>query len=51
VAAALVNGRGIGIEGGVVRFHPPYGPAWGRRGHGGGQHGRRHGGHGKGPWP
>ena len=43
VAEALVNGRGIGFEGGVVQFHPPYGRAWGRGGRG--PHG-----HGKGPW-
>ena len=58
VAEGLVLGRGIGFEGGVVRFHPPYGPAWGRGGRGGGPHGPHghghgHGphGHGKGPWP
>jgi predicted DNA-binding protein (UPF0251 family) len=45
VAEALVHGRGIGFEGGVVRFHPPYGPSWGRGGRGRGPHG-----HGKGPW-
>lgn len=50
VAEALVYGRGIVIEGGVVRFHPPYGHAWGRRGSGGAPHGHRHGGRGKGPW-
>jgi predicted DNA-binding protein (UPF0251 family) len=49
VAEALVNSRGIGIEGGVIRFHPPYGHAWGRRGSGGGPHGHGHGGRGKGP--
>jgi len=43
VAGALVQGRGFGIEGGVVRFHPPFGPGWGRGGRG--PHG-----HGKGPW-
>lgn len=43
VAAALVNGRGIGIEGRVVRFHPPHGHAWGRWGRGDGPHGHRHG--------
>jgi predicted DNA-binding protein (UPF0251 family) len=43
VAAALVNARAIGIEGGIVRFHPPYGYAWGRRGGGGGPHGYHHG--------
>ena len=43
VAAALVNARAIGIEGGVVRFHPPYGHAWGARRGGGGPHGHRHG--------
>ena len=46
VADALVHGKGIGIKGGVVRFHPPYGPArrgWGR---GRGPHG-----HGQRPWP
>jgi predicted DNA-binding protein (UPF0251 family) len=50
VAAALVTARAIGIEGGVVRFHPPYGHAWGRRrggGGGGGPHGHRHGHAGK----
>jgi len=43
VADALVYGKSIGIEGGVVKFNPPYGRAWRqrRRGH----HGR-----GKGPW-
>jgi predicted DNA-binding protein (UPF0251 family) len=45
VAEALVHGRGIGFEGGVVQFHPPYGRAWGRGGRGRGPHG-----HGKGPW-
>ena len=45
VAEALVHGRGIGFEGGVVRFHPPYGPFWGHGGRGRGPHG-----HGKGPW-
>jgi predicted DNA-binding protein (UPF0251 family) len=45
VAEGLVHGRGIGFEGGVVRFHPPYGPPWGGRGRGRGPHG-----HGKGPW-
>ena len=44
VAAALVHERGIGIEGGVIRFHPPYGRAWGRGGHRGGPHGRGHAG-------
>jgi predicted DNA-binding protein (UPF0251 family) len=44
VAAALVHERGIGIEGGVIRFHPPYGHTRGRRGHRGGPHGRGHGG-------
>ncbi|MBN2553326.1 MAG: DUF134 domain-containing protein, partial [Spirochaetales bacterium] len=44
VAAALVQERGIGIEGGVIRFHPPYGHGWGRRG--GGPHGHGYGGHG-----
>jgi predicted DNA-binding protein (UPF0251 family) len=48
VAEALVHGRGIGFEGGVVRFHPPYGPSWGHGGHGG--RGRGPHGHGKGPW-
>jgi hypothetical protein len=48
VAAALVQGRGIGIEGGIVQFHPPYGHAWGRRRGGGGGHGHRHGRSGKG---
>ena len=50
VAEALVHGRGIAVDGGVVRFHPPYGPAWGRRGHGRGPQGRGPHGHGKGPW-
>jgi len=50
VAAALVQGRGIGIEGGVVRFHPPYGHAWGRRGRGGGPHGHGGRGRGRGGW-
>ncbi|MBN1835245.1 MAG: DUF134 domain-containing protein [Spirochaetales bacterium] len=47
VAEGLVHGRGIGFEGGVVRFHPPQGPSWGGggRGRGRGPHG-----HGKGPW-
>ena len=45
VAEALVHGRGIGFEGGVVRFHPPYGRGWGHGGRGRGPHG-----HGKGPW-
>jgi predicted DNA-binding protein (UPF0251 family) len=40
VATALIRERGIGIEGGVIRFHPPYGHAWGRHGHRGGPHGR-----------
>lgn len=40
VADALVHGKGICIEGGIVRFHPPYG-----RTLRGGPHGR-----GKGPW-
>ena len=49
VAAALVNAKAIGIEGGVVQFHPPYGHGWaGRRG-GGGPHGHRHG-HGRQTW-
>jgi predicted DNA-binding protein (UPF0251 family) len=39
VADALVHGKGICIEGGIVRFHPPYGRAFR-----GGPHGR-----GKGP--
>jgi predicted DNA-binding protein (UPF0251 family) len=43
VAAALVQERGIGIEGGVIRFHKPYGHAWGRRGHRGGPHGHGQG--------
>jgi len=47
VTAALVQGRGIGIDGGVIRYHPP----WGGRGRGGGPHGHRHHGHGRGPWP
>ena len=47
VAEALVNARAIGIEGGVVQFHPPYGHAWG--GGRGGPHGHRHG-HGRKPW-
>jgi len=59
VAAALVQERGIGIEGGVIRFHPPYGHRWGRGGRRGGPQGRGHGchgghggnaGHGHGPW-
>jgi predicted DNA-binding protein (UPF0251 family) len=50
VTAALVHERGIGVEGGVIRFHPPYGHAWGRGGHGRGPHGHGHGGRGKGPW-
>jgi predicted DNA-binding protein (UPF0251 family) len=45
VAEGLVHGRGIGFEGGVVRFRPPHGPPWGGRGRGRGPHG-----HGKGPW-
>jgi predicted DNA-binding protein (UPF0251 family) len=45
VAGALVYGKGFAIEGGVVRFHPPYGRGWGRGGYGRGPHG-----HGKGPW-
>lgn len=49
VASALVNARAIGIEGGIVRFHPPYGHAWGRRRGGGGPHGHRHG-HGGKTW-
>ena len=51
VATALVYERGIGIEGGVIRFHYPYGYAWGRRGRGGGPHRHGQGGRGKGPWP
>jgi len=43
VADALVHGKSIGIEGGVVRFNPPYGRGW--RGGPRGPHG-----HGKGPW-
>jgi hypothetical protein len=46
VAAALVQGRAIGFEGGVVRFHPPHGHGHGPRGgagRGGGPHGHRHG--------
>ena len=43
VATALVHGKTISIEGGVVRFNPPYGRAW--RGGSRGPHGR-----GKGPW-
>ncbi len=43
VAAALVHGKSIGIEGGVVRFNPPHGRRW--RGGPHGPHGR-----GKGPW-
>lgn len=50
VASALVHGRGIGIEGGVIRFHPPYGHAWRRRGSGRGARGYGHGGRGNGPW-
>ena len=52
VADALVNGRGIGFEGGVVQFHPPYGHGWGRGGLGRGPHGHGHGrgGRGRGPW-
>jgi len=46
VAEALVQGRGISVGGGIVRYHPPYGPPWGRGGHGHGPHG----GHGNGPW-
>jgi len=48
VASALVNARAIGIEGGVVRFHPPYGHGWGGRRGGGGPHGH---GHGRKTWP
>jgi hypothetical protein len=48
VATALINERGIGVEGGVIRFHPPYGHAWGRGGRGGGPHGHGRGGGGKG---
>ena len=30
VADALIYGKSIGIEGGAVRFHPPFGPeGWG----------------------
>ncbi len=45
VATALVQERGIGIEGGVIRFHPPYGHGWGRGGgrRGGGPHGHGRG--------
>lgn len=43
VADALVHGKSIGIEGGVVRFNPPHGRGW--RGGQRGPHGR-----GKGPW-
>jgi predicted DNA-binding protein (UPF0251 family) len=45
-ADALVRGKSIGVEGGVVRFHPPRG-----RGRGGGPHGP-YGprGRGRGPW-
>jgi predicted DNA-binding protein (UPF0251 family) len=43
VADALVYGKGIGIEGGVVRFNPPHGLAWRQRVRG--RYGR-----GKGPW-
>jgi predicted DNA-binding protein (UPF0251 family) len=52
VATALVHERGIGVEGGVIQFHPPYGYAWGRRGGGGGPHGHGRGGRGggKGRW-
>lgn len=50
VAAALVQGRGIGIDGGVVQFRPPYGQGRRRRGHGGGPHGHHHGGRGNGSW-
>jgi len=50
VAAALVHERGIGIEGGVIRFHPPYGHGWGRRAGRGGPHGHGHGCRGKGRW-
>ena len=46
VATALVHQRGIGVEGGVIRFHPPYGHGWGRRGGGGGPHGFGRGGGG-----
>jgi len=45
IAEALVHGKGFGIEGGVVQFHPPFGPGWGWGGRGRGPHG-----HGKGPW-
>jgi len=43
VADALVFGKGIGFEGGVVRFNPPYGQGWRQRRRG--RHGRGHG-----PW-
>jgi len=38
VADALVHGRSIAVEGGEVRFHPPYGR--GPQGGGRGRHGR-----------
>ena len=41
VADALVFGKAIGFEGGVVRFNPPYGQA--RRQRRRGRHGRGHG--------
>ena len=42
VADALVHGKSVGIQGGVVRYHPPYGRGWR-----GGPHGPH--GHGRGP--
>lgn len=53
-ADALVNGRSIGIQGGVVRYHPPerrgpHGPGRGRGpGRGPGPHGGPAGNHGNG---
>jgi len=44
VADALIHGKSIGIQGGAVRYHPPYG-------RGGWAHGRGRGrGGGQGPW-
>ena len=37
VADALVHGKGICIEGGIVRFHPPYGRTFRRGPHGRGK--------------
>ena len=62
-ADALVHGKSVGVQGGVVRYHPPYGLGRGPgphgpggrgpggRGPGGRGPGRGGSGRGRGPWP